>query len=52
MIEWAAAISWGCRKAGCAEAEQFIHNFTDKHSASIKEYDYFAFTKIHKIRYW
>jgi len=34
------------------EAEQFIRSFTEKHHDSIKEYDCFVFTRVHKIRYW
>ncbi len=34
------------------ELEQFIKRFTDKYADNIRNFDYFAFTKPHKIRYW
>jgi Lrp/AsnC family transcriptional regulator for asnA, asnC and gidA len=32
--------------------EDFIKKITGKYSDSIREYNYFAFTKVHKIKYW
>lgn len=34
------------------ELEEFIKKIMDKYSGQIREYNYFAFTKAHKIRYW
>jgi len=35
-----------------SEVEDFINEFLGKYAASVRSYDYFVFTKAHKVRYW